>query len=55
MLQVGLGQLHYQGGRGVVRDPKKAFNYFQQAAHAGNPLAMAFLGRVCYLIFLLEW
>lgn len=44
--QVGLGQLHYQGGRGVIRDHQKALHYFLQAADAGNPIAMAFLGRI---------
>ena len=44
--QVGLGQLHYQGGRGVQQDPQRALHYFLQAADAGNPVAMAFLGKV---------
>jgi len=44
--QVGLGQLHYQGGRGVDTDHRLALNYFEQAAHAGNPVAMAFLGKM---------
>ncbi|CAK9806381.1 Protein sel-1 homolog 1 [Anthophora plagiata] len=44
--QVGLGQLHYQGGRGVPLDHEKALQYFQHAADAGNPLAMAFLGKI---------
>ena len=44
--QVGLGQLHYQGGRGVERDHQRAYDYFVQAADAGNPNAMAFLGKV---------
>lgn len=44
--QVGLGQLHYQGGRGVPLDYQKALHYFQQAANAGNPNAMAFLGKM---------
>lgn len=44
--QVGLGQLHYQGGRGVALDHQKALHYFQLAADAGNSLAMAFLGKV---------
>ena len=44
--QVGLGQLHYQGGRGVPRDQGLALNYFQQAADAGNAVAMAFLGKM---------
>jgi len=44
--QVGLGQLHYQGGRGVPQDPQRALHYFMQAAEAGNPIAMAFLGKI---------
>jgi len=44
--QVGLGQLHYQGGRGVAMDHQNALNYFQQAADAGNAVAMAFLGKM---------
>ena len=38
--QVGLGQLHYQGGRGVHMDHANALNYFQQAADAGNAIAL---------------
>ncbi|KAL2730074.1 protein sel-1 1 [Vespula maculifrons] len=44
--QVGLGQLHYQGGRGVPLDHQRALQYFQYAADAGNPIAMAFLGKI---------
>jgi len=44
--QVGLGQLHFQGGRGVETDHAAAMNYFNQAADAGNPVAMAFLGKM---------
>ncbi|RWS28707.1 Protein sel-1-like protein [Leptotrombidium deliense] len=44
--QVGLGQLHYQGGRGVEQDHYRALNYFTQAADAGNANAMAFLGKM---------
>lgn len=44
--QVGLGQLHYQGGRGVDQDHARALNYFMQAADAGNANAMAFLGKM---------
>jgi len=44
--QVGLGQLHYQGGRGVSRDPGLALHYFEQAAESGNAVAMAFLGKI---------
>ncbi|XP_075221611.1 protein sel-1 homolog 1-like isoform X1 [Lycorma delicatula] len=46
--QVGLGQLHYQGGRGVPQDPQRALHYFLQAADAGNPIAMAFLGKIYF-------
>jgi len=44
--QVGLGQLHYQGGRGIPRDPRQALQYFLQAAESGNAVAMAFLGKI---------
>ncbi|XP_055617554.1 protein sel-1 homolog 1 [Toxorhynchites rutilus septentrionalis] len=44
--QVGLGQLHYQGGRGIPLDHQKALQYFSQAANAGNAVAMAFLGKI---------
>ncbi|KAF2364880.1 Sel1-like repeat [Trinorchestia longiramus] len=44
--QIGLGQLHYQGGRGVQQDHHRALNYFMQAADAGNPDAMAFIGKM---------
>ncbi|XP_028409740.1 protein sel-1 homolog 1-like isoform X2 [Dendronephthya gigantea] len=44
--QVGLGQLHYQGGRGVDQDYARAYRYFQLAADTGNPNAYAFLGKM---------
>lgn len=44
--QVGLGQLHYQGGRGIPLDHRKALTYFTPAANAGNAVAMAFLGKI---------
>lgn len=44
--QVGLGQLHYQGGRGIPLDHRKALSYFTPAANAGNAVAMAFLGKI---------
>lgn len=44
--QVGLGQLHYQGGRGVPIDHERAVHYFQSAANSGSASAQAFLGRV---------
>ena len=47
VIQVGLGQLHFQGGRGVTLDINKALHYFQQAAKTGNAVANAFLGKVC--------
>lgn len=53
--QVGLGQLHYQGGRGVPLDHERALQYFQHAADAGNPLAMAFLGKVIILNFYINY
>lgn len=44
--QVGLGQLHYQGGRGIFLDHQKALQYFQLAANGGNAIAMAYLGKI---------
>ncbi|XP_023657976.2 protein sel-1 homolog 1 isoform X2 [Paramormyrops kingsleyae] len=44
--QVGLGQLHLHGGRGVEQNHERAFKYFSQAARAGNSHAMAFLGKM---------
>ncbi|KAJ7345071.1 hypothetical protein JRQ81_001021 [Phrynocephalus forsythii] len=44
--QVGLGQLHLHGGRGVEQNHQRAFEYFSQAAGAGNSHAMAFLGKM---------
>lgn len=44
--QVGLGQLFFQGGRGVDINHEVAQNYFMQAAEAGNANAMAFLGKM---------
>ncbi|XP_060805146.1 protein sel-1 homolog 1 isoform X2 [Amyelois transitella] len=44
--QVGLGQLHFQGGRGVTLDLNKALHYFTQAAKSGNAVANAFLGKI---------
>ncbi|XP_030414838.1 protein sel-1 homolog 1 isoform X1 [Gopherus evgoodei] len=44
--QVGLGQLHLHGGRGVEQNHQRAFEYFNQAANAGNSHAMAFLGKL---------
>ncbi|XP_076636874.1 protein sel-1 homolog 1-like [Colletes latitarsis] len=46
LVQVGLGQLHYQGSRGVPLDHVRAMHYFQHAADAGNHVAMAYLGKI---------
>merc|ERR1711970_973352 len=42
--QVGLGQLHYQGGRGVNMDHQNALKYFKKAASLGNPVGQSGLG-----------
>ncbi|XP_061757242.1 protein sel-1 homolog 1 [Nerophis ophidion] len=44
--QVGLGQLHLHGGRGVEQNHQRAYDYFNQAANAGNTHAMGFLGKM---------
>ncbi|XP_054759543.2 protein sel-1 homolog 1-like [Lytechinus pictus] len=44
--QVGLGQLNYQGGRGVLRNHQRAFEYFTQAAESGDATAQAYLGKM---------
>lgn len=44
--QVGLGQLFFQGGRGVDINYKKAYKYFQLAAEAGNGNGLAYLGKM---------
>ncbi|CAD1475233.1 unnamed protein product, partial [Heterotrigona itama] len=50
--QVGLGQLHYQGGRGIYlegsdivkQDNETAYKYFKKAAELGNPVGQSGLG-----------
>ncbi|XP_055957164.1 protein sel-1 homolog 1 isoform X3 [Patella vulgata] len=44
--QVVLGQLYYQGGRGVEINHEQALHYFLMAAESGNANAMAFLGKM---------
>ncbi|XP_033096330.1 protein sel-1 homolog 1-like [Anneissia japonica] len=44
--QVGLGQLNYQGGRGIARNHNRALEYFRNAAEAGNANAQAYLGKM---------
>lgn len=44
--QVALGQIHFQGSRGVERDHRKALAYFQKAAATGSSTAMAYLGKI---------
>ncbi|XP_076098519.1 protein sel-1 homolog 1-like isoform X2 [Mytilus galloprovincialis] len=44
--QVVLGQLYYQGGRGVPVDHERALHYFMMAAESGNANALAYLGKM---------
>ncbi|PIK58743.1 hypothetical protein BSL78_04315 [Apostichopus japonicus] len=44
-IRVGLGQLNYQGGRGIEQNHQRAFEYFTQAAETGDATAQAFLGK----------
>lgn len=44
--QVALGQIHFQGARGIERDHKKALIYFRKAAELGSSHAMAYLGKI---------
>lgn len=46
MFQVVLGQLYYQGGRGVAVNHEMALHYFITAAESGNANAFAYLGKV---------
>ena len=41
-----MGQLYYQGGRGVAVDYDLAFYYFMQASTGGDPIADAYIGRM---------
>ena len=43
-----LGELHYQGGIGVPIDYQRGFQYLQNAFGTGNPVALAFLGRLSF-------
>ncbi|XP_061172651.1 protein sel-1 homolog 1-like isoform X2 [Saccostrea echinata] len=44
--QVVLGQLYFQGGRGVGINHERALHYFLMAAESGNANAFAFLGKM---------
>ncbi|KAK3093184.1 hypothetical protein FSP39_012366 [Pinctada imbricata] len=44
--QVVLGQLYFQGGRGVIINHERALHYFLMAAESGNANAFAFLGKM---------
>ncbi|XP_056021102.1 protein sel-1 homolog 1-like isoform X2 [Ostrea edulis] len=44
--QVVLGQLYFQGGRGVSINHERALHYFLMAAESGNANAFAFLGKM---------
>lgn len=46
VLQIGLGQLYYQGGRGVAIDYELAYHYFSQASQGGNANADGYLGKI---------
>ena len=41
-----LGQLYYQGGRGVAVNHEMAHHYFVIAAESGSANAYAYLGKV---------
>lgn len=44
--QIVLGQLYYQGGRGVEVNHEMAHHYFVTAAESGSGNAHAYLGKV---------
>ncbi|KAL8572082.1 hypothetical protein ACOMHN_026707 [Nucella lapillus] len=44
--QIVLGQLYYQGGRGVAVNHEMAHHYFITAAESGNGNAYAYLGKM---------
>ena len=44
--QVGLGQVHYQGGRGIEVNHRLALHFFLQAKEMNNPIALAMLGKL---------
>ena len=44
--QVGLGQLYFQGGRGIDVNYEKAFKYFQLAGDVENGNGLAYLGKM---------
>ncbi|XP_076442621.1 protein sel-1 homolog 1-like [Babylonia areolata] len=44
--QIVLGQLYYQGGRGVAVNHELAHHYFVTAAESGNGNAYAYLGKM---------
>lgn len=44
--QIVLGQLYYQGGRGVAVNHEYAMHYFMTAAESGNGNAYAYLGKM---------
>ncbi|GCB64461.1 hypothetical protein scyTo_0014772, partial [Scyliorhinus torazame] len=44
--QVGLGQLHLTGAKGIEQDYEKAFYYLSKAAYGGSTNALGFLGKM---------
>ncbi len=41
-----LGQLHFQGGRGVEKDDDKALEYFKRAVENDNSHAQAYMAKI---------
>ena len=46
LAQIAVGQIHYQGMRGVPKDHRKALKFLKMAANSKNANAMAYLGKV---------
>uniref|UniRef100_UPI00398F53D2 protein sel-1 homolog 1-like isoform X3 n=1 Tax=Pristiophorus japonicus TaxID=55135 RepID=UPI00398F53D2 len=44
--QVGLGQLHLTGSKGIEQDYEKAFYYLSKAVRGGSTNALGFLGKM---------
>lgn len=46
LAQIAVGQIHYQGMRGVPKDHRKALKFLKMAADSKNSNAMAYLGKM---------
>lgn len=53
LAQIAVGQIHYQGMRGVPKDHRKALKFLKMAADSKNSNAMAYLGKVSFYLPLL--